>query len=135
MKAAVTDRKDLAVYINAATRARAPGVVFSGTVKDELKETCQKSGIVYGRYEKNGFIFLDLRLTFTTNARRAGVHENVAMAIMGHSPGRNMNAGYDNIERSDLISAVDKIEIYLHGNHHSNHHAQQKKIVRCQDYL
>lgn len=90
-------------------------------IRDGLKNACQKSDIIYGRFEKNGFIFHDLRHTFTTNARRAGVHKNVAMAIMGHSEGRDMNRRYDTIDDSDLLEAVQKIENYLQSNHQSNH--------------
>jgi integrase len=88
-------------------------------IRDGLKGGCQKSDIVYGRFEKNGFIFHDLRHTFTTNARRAGVHRNVAMAIMGHSAGDDMNFRYDTIDDSDLLSAIDQIEAYLENVDHS----------------
>jgi integrase len=88
-------------------------------IRDGLKGGCQKSDIVYGRFEKNGFIFHDLRHTFTTNARRAGVHRNVAMAIMGHSAGDDMNFRYDTIDESDLLSAIDQIESYLENVDHS----------------
>jgi integrase len=82
-------------------------------IRDGLKNACQKSDIIYGRFKKNGFIFHDFRHTFTTNARRAGVHKNVVMAIQGHSAGGDMNRRYDTIEDSDLLGAIDKIETYL----------------------
>jgi len=75
---------------------------------------------------ENGFIFHDLRHTFTTNARRAGVHKNVAMAIMGHSSGGDMNRRYDTIEDSDLIEAIDKIETFLQSTDQSTD--QEAKI-------
>lgn len=82
-------------------------------IRDGLKTACQKVDILYGRYVEDGFIFHDLRHTFTTNARRAGVHKNVAMTIMGHTDGGDMNLRYDTIEDSDLIEAIDKIETFL----------------------
>ena len=68
---------------------------------------------------KNGFIFHDLRHTFSTNARRAGVHRNVVMAIMGHSAGDDMNFRYDTIDESDLLNSINKIEAYLENVDHS----------------
>jgi integrase len=88
-------------------------------IRDGLKNGCQKSDIIYGRFEKNGFIFHDLRHTFSTNARRAGVHRNVVMSIMGHSAGDDMNFRYDTIDESDLLSAIDQIESYLENVDHS----------------
>jgi hypothetical protein len=35
------------------------------------------------------------------------------MAIMGHSAGDDMNFRYDTIDESDLLSAIDHIEVYL----------------------
>jgi len=105
------------------------GIVFKYTgkpikdVRDGLKSACQKSDTPYGRFTENGFIFHDLRHTFTTNARRAGVHKNVVMAIQGHSTGNaqgsgaDMNRWYDVIEESDLIRAIDQLESYLQNGH------------------
>ena len=55
-------------------------------------------------------MFHDLRDSFTTNARRAGVPRRVVMAIMGHSTGGDMHARYDLVEDSDLLAAVDQVE-------------------------
>jgi integrase len=92
-------------------------------IRDGLKTACQKSDIPYGRFTENGFIFHDLRHTFTTNARRAGLHKNVVMAIQGHSTGNSqgsgadMNRWYDVIEDSDLIKGIDQLESYLKNGH------------------
>ena len=72
-------------------------------IRDDLKNVCQKSDIAYGRFENNGFIFHDLRHTFTTNARRARAHKNVVMALQGHSTGGDMNQRYVTIDDSDLL--------------------------------
>lgn len=50
-----------------------------------LKTACNKAGIVWGRDIKGGFIFHDLRHTFITDMRRAGVDRSVRMAITGHA--------------------------------------------------
>jgi len=70
----------------------------------------------YGSKVKDGFVFHDLRHTFATNARRAGIPRNVIMAIMGNSTGGDMNARYDKIEDSDLLEAIDRIEEVFSAN-------------------
>ena len=87
-------------------------------IRDGLKKACQNSGILYGRFAENGFIFHDLRHTFTTNARRAGVHKNVVMTIQGHTDGNDMNRRYDTVDESDLIKAIDQLEGYLENVDH-----------------
>ncbi len=37
-------------------------------IRQGLENACQKSDIIYGRFEQNGFVFHDLRHTFATNA-------------------------------------------------------------------
>jgi integrase len=56
------------------------GVPFTD-MRDALEEACKKAGVVYGRFEREGFVFHDLRHTFTTNMRRAGVPEREIIAI------------------------------------------------------
>ena len=82
-------------------------------ISDGLKTACQNSDTPYGRFVENGFIFHDLRHTFTTNARRAWLHKNVVMAIQGHSDGNGMNRRYDTVDESDLINGIDQLEGYL----------------------
>jgi integrase len=82
-------------------------------ISDRVKNACQNSDIPYGRYTENGFIFHDLRPTFTTNARRAGTHKNVIVAIQGHSDGNDMNRRHDTVDESDLIKAIDQLEAYF----------------------
>jgi integrase len=79
-------------------------------IRDGLKRGCKAAKIAFGRGVEDGFVFHDLRHSFATNARRAGVSRNVIMAIMGHSTGGDMNARYDRIEDSDLLTAIDRIE-------------------------
>jgi integrase len=72
-----------------------------------LKTGCKKVDIPFGREEVNGFTFHDLRHTFATTARKAGVSRNVIMKIMGHSDGNNMNIRYDTVDAEDMLQAVD----------------------------
>jgi integrase len=79
-----------------------------------IEAACVTAGIVYGRFQSGGFIFHDLRHGFATYARKAGAARNVIMAIMGHSGGRgDMNRRYDLVDESDLLKAVDQIEVFL----------------------
>lgn len=82
-----------------------------------LHKACDAAGIVYGRFEPDGFIFHDLRHCFATYLRRAGVDQLTIMAIMGHSPGQGMlmTARYSQVELADLGRAVDMLERWLIG--------------------
>ena len=80
---------------------------------DGLKRACEKVDIAYGRFTDGGFIFHDLRRTFVTNARKAGVTSNVTNRITGHSNRANINARYDQVDDADLLKAIDRIEDYI----------------------
>ncbi len=77
-----------------------------------LKIACKRAGITYGRFKKDGFIFHDLRHTFNTNMRKAGVPESVIMEITGHST-RAMFDRYNTIDLEDTRNAVDRMGVYL----------------------
>lgn len=81
-------------------------------VKKSVQNACKKVGVPYGRYTKDGFIFHDLRHTFATMARRAGIRRNVIMVIMGHAA-NDMNFRYDTVDEGDLLAAVDQMEGYF----------------------
>jgi integrase len=51
--------------------------ITGSTIRMGLGIACRRAGI-------EGFTFHDLRRSFTTNMRRAGVHDLVIMAITGH---------------------------------------------------
>ena len=42
-------------------------------IRGALKKACKGAGITYGPFAKDGFVFHDLRHTFNTNMRKAGV--------------------------------------------------------------
>ncbi|UCF58154.1 MAG: tyrosine-type recombinase/integrase, partial [Deltaproteobacteria bacterium] len=50
-----------------------------------MRTACKKAGVDYGRFKKGGFMFHDLRHTFNTNMRKAGLPETLIMEITGHS--------------------------------------------------
>ena len=52
---------------------------------DGLKSACRRAGIVYGQNVPNGLTFHDLRHSFVTYARRAGVPDKLIMQMTGHS--------------------------------------------------
>ena len=84
------------------------GKPIKGDIRDSLKDACGKAGITYGRYEKGGFIFHDLRHTFNTNMRKAGVAESVIMEITGHST-RSMFDRYNTIDDEDTRKAINQL--------------------------
>lgn len=77
-----------------------------------LRKACRDAGISYGRFVKDGFVFHDLRHTFNTNMRKAGVPESVIMAVTGHST-RAMFDRYNKIDLQDTRQAVGRMEAYL----------------------
>lgn len=83
-------------------------------IRRGLKDACEKSVIKYGygRSVKGGFIFHDLRHTFNTNMRKAGVAESVIMKITGHST-REMFDRYNTVDEDDTRKAVKQFEGFL----------------------
>ena len=71
-----------------------------------IKKTCKKAGIKYGRSIEGGIVFHDLRHTFNTNMRKAGVVESVIMKITGHST-REMFDRYNTVDLGDVRGAVE----------------------------
>jgi integrase len=90
-------------------------------IRHSLMAACEKAGVVYGRFEKGGFIFHDLRHTFNTNMRKAGVAESVIMAITGHST-REMFDRYNRIDLDDTKIAVNRLEVFLANGDQSGDH-------------
>lgn len=81
-------------------------------IRNALKRTCRDAKILYGRSIKDGFVFHDLRHTFNTNMRKAGVSESVIMAITGHST-REMFDRYNTVDEDDTKQAVMQMENFL----------------------
>ena len=83
-----------------------------------MRLACKKAKIKYGRFEKGGFIFHDLRHTFNTNMRKAGVAESVIMKVTGHST-REMFDRYNTVDESDTRQAVAKMVNFIQRVDHS----------------
>ena len=77
-----------------------------------LQRACEKAEIPYGRETEDGFTFHDLRHTFNTNMRKAGVAESVIMAITGHSI-REMFDRYNTVDEEDTREAVKSLEVFF----------------------
>lgn len=74
-----------------------------------LKTACDNAGILWGKKEKGGFVFHDLRHTFVTDMRRAGVARTMTMTTTGHAI-TDMNARYYTIEDFEKLEAIRKLE-------------------------
>lgn len=77
-----------------------------------LKTACKEAGILWGRDTKEGFIFHDMRHTFVTNMRKAGVSKSVRMSITGHAP-KDMDDRYNKISLEDQHEAVKRLEVFF----------------------
>jgi integrase len=75
-------------------------------IRKGLQTACGKAGIPYGQHEPNGIIFHDLRHTFVTNMRQAGVHDSVIMAITGHKT-FSMFHRYNSVSQEEMKAAVE----------------------------
>lgn len=81
-------------------------------IRTTLFNACEKAKIPYGRFVNNGFIFHDLRHTFNTYMRKAGVHESVIMQITGHAT-REMFDRYNTVDEDDAKEAVRKFQGFI----------------------
>jgi len=78
-------------------------------IRTALERACKAIGIEYGRKNRDGFVFHDLRHTFNTLMRKAGVAESVIMSITGHST-REMFDRYNTIDEEDTRLALTKFQ-------------------------
>jgi integrase len=107
------------------TQKMRDGSVTQRPVKDiqrGMKDACKDAGITWGK-TRDGFIFHDLRHTFVTNMRKAGVSESVIMSITGHST-RQMFDRYNRIDAIDRSEGMEKLRYFLGAAHLT---AQYKK--------
>lgn len=81
-------------------------------IRTGLKKACEKARVPYGRNTKDGITFHDLRHTFNTNMRKAGVAESVIMEITGHET-REMFDRYNTVDNIDKKQGVDQLKIFL----------------------
>lgn len=76
-----------------------------------LRTTCESAGIIWGRKAKDGFIFHDLRHTFVTDMRKAGVDKSVRMSITGHAI-QDLDDRYNKVDDEDKHQAIMKLETF-----------------------
>lgn len=88
------------------------GKAIRSNFKRSLVKACEDAGIPYGRIIPGGFTFHDLRHTFNTYMRKAGVAESVIMKITGHST-REMFDRYNTIDADDAKSAMELFRGYI----------------------
>ena len=81
-------------------------------IKTAMKTACKESKIPWGRGTRGGFVFHDLRHSFSTYMRKAGVSASVRMAITGHETAE-MDRRYDRVDNEDIRQAVDQMQVYL----------------------
>ena len=82
------------------------------SIRKSLKYACEKAKLVYGRFKKDGIVMHDLRHSFNTHMRKAGVPESVIMEITGHST-REMFDRYNTVDRDDKKEAIGRLQSYL----------------------
>jgi integrase len=95
-------------------------------IRRGLMRACNAAGIKYGRNVKDGFVFHDLRHTFNTNMRKAGVSETVIMKITGHST-REMFDRYNTVDKEDLKKASDQFSEFYSKSPVTHSVTQMKK--------
>ena len=75
------------------------------SIRNSFKKACKKAGI-------EDFKFHDLRHTFNTNMRKAGVERSVIMKITGHKT-MSMFERYNTVDRDDAHEAIKRLDDYL----------------------
>lgn len=81
-------------------------------IRTSFKTALKAAGIEYGRKKREGVVFHDLRHTFNTLMRKAGVAESVIMSITGHST-REMFDRYNTIDEEDTRLAISKYQGFV----------------------
>jgi integrase len=77
-------------------------------MREPFIKACEQAGL-------NGLRFHDLRHTFVTNARKAGLDRKVIKTITGHKTD-SMFERYSHIDGEDLKIAAEVIEKYQNGH-------------------
>jgi len=76
-----------------------------GDVKKSFHAACRRAGI-------KDFRFHDLRHTYTTNARKAGVEMTVIMKLTGHKTLSMFNR-YNTVDQEDAVDAMKRLDQFL----------------------
>jgi integrase len=81
-------------------------------IRAGIQTAALAAGIPYGRKTPGGFTFHDLRHSFNTMMRKAGVADSVIMNITGHKT-YEMFTRYDTIDDKDRQAAVRRYERFV----------------------
>jgi integrase len=81
-------------------------------LREGIRAACAAAGIPYGQRVKGGFVFHDLRHTFNTFMRKAGVAAAVTKDITGHDS-YEMYDWYNTIDQEDRRLAVSRFEEFI----------------------
>lgn len=81
-------------------------------IRETIRRACKDAGILYGQKVKDGFVYHDLRHSWNTYMRKAGVAESVIMEMSGHTT-REMFDRYNTIDTEDREEAVSKFQQFL----------------------
>ena len=90
-------------FVNKRTRDGSGNPII--TIKHSFQDACKKASI-------KDFRFHDLRHTFNTNMRKAGVDRSVIMKITGHKT-MSMFERYNTVDSDDARSAMTQFEKHL----------------------
>ncbi|MBT7695840.1 MAG: tyrosine-type recombinase/integrase [Desulfobacterales bacterium] len=77
-----------------------------------LRTASDAAGIPWGREVEGGWIYHDLRRTFKTDMRKAGVHKSVIDSIVGHQNNNDMDHHYNIVDDQDKLQAMELLETY-----------------------
>lgn len=84
----------------------------ANNVKKSFRTACEKVGIPYGRKERDGVTFHDLRRTVKTNMMGAGIDPALRDKILGHSL-KGMDINYLVISDEALPAAMEKFTRWM----------------------
>jgi integrase len=92
------------VFVNPATLARGPGDprYQTSSITHAFTRACRKAGLSHATFH-------DLRHTFVTNARRAGIDYFRIMAITGHHT-MAVFKRYNTVDEGDLRQAMQQMD-------------------------
>ena len=87
-------------------------IAQAGGLRRSFKTACKKAGISFGRGERDGITFHDIRRTVKTNMLKAGVSKVYRDTLLGHSL-KGMDKHYMVPDENDLIRAMNQYTKWL----------------------
>ena len=81
-------------------------------IHPSMRRLSETAGIPWGRKIRGGWTLHDLRHTWVTNARKAGIAESVIMKITGHKT-REMFDRYNFVDEDDAMNAGNLLTQYV----------------------